>query len=43
MMRALFRPADMADPSIWDSIPVEGARFLSTCLGGRLIESPYEL
>ncbi|KAJ5366158.1 hypothetical protein N7541_000099 [Penicillium brevicompactum] len=42
-MRAPFRPADMADPSIWDGVPVEGARFLSACPGGGLMESPYEL
>lgn len=42
-MRVPFRPADMADPSIWDGVPVEGARFLSACPGGGLMESPYEL
>ncbi|KAI2736042.1 hypothetical protein DTO013E5_9197 [Penicillium roqueforti] len=42
-MRLPFRPADMADPSIWDGVSVEGARFLSACPGGGLMESPYEL
>jgi hypothetical protein len=27
--RPPFRPADMADPSIWDGVSVDGARFLS--------------
>ncbi|KAI3111404.1 hypothetical protein CBS147330_9921 [Penicillium roqueforti] len=40
--RLPFRPADMADPSIWDGVSVDGARFLSACPGGGLMESPYE-
>ncbi|KAJ5855206.1 hypothetical protein N7455_009154 [Penicillium solitum] len=40
--RLPFRPADMADPSIWDEVSVDGARFLSACPGGGLMESPYE-
>ncbi|KAJ5531454.1 hypothetical protein N7527_004847 [Penicillium freii] len=40
--RLPFRPADIADPSIWDSVSVDGAWFLSVCPGGGLIESPYE-
>jgi hypothetical protein len=41
--RLPFRPADMSDPSIWDGAVVDGARFLSACPGGGLMESPYEL
>ncbi|KAJ5531405.1 hypothetical protein N7527_004798 [Penicillium freii] len=40
--RLPFRPADMADPSIWDGVSVDGAWFLSACPGGGLMESPYE-
>ncbi|KXG45117.1 uncharacterized protein PGRI_096040 [Penicillium griseofulvum] len=40
--RLPFCPADTADPSIWDGVSVDGARFLSACPGGGLIESPYE-
>ncbi|CAG8244243.1 unnamed protein product [Penicillium salamii] len=42
-MRLPFRPAEMADLSIWDGVSVDGARFLSACPGGGLMESPYEL
>ena len=38
-----FRSADMSDSSIWDGAMVDGARFLSACPGGGLMESPYEL
>ena len=41
--RLPFRPVDMADPSIQDGVSVDGARFLSVCPGGGLMESPYEL
>ncbi|KAJ5230968.1 hypothetical protein N7489_011676 [Penicillium chrysogenum] len=41
--RLPFRSADMSDPSIWDGAVVDGARFLSACPGGGLMESPYEL
>ncbi|KAJ5260657.1 hypothetical protein N7524_008681 [Penicillium chrysogenum] len=42
-MRLPFCSADMSDPSIWDGAMVDGARFLSACPGGGLMESPYEL
>ncbi|KAF4768016.1 hypothetical protein HAV15_002970 [Penicillium sp. str.  len=41
--RLPFCSADMSDPSIWDGAMVDGARFLSACPGGGLMESPYEL
>ncbi|OGE46739.1 hypothetical protein PENARI_c124G04245, partial [Penicillium arizonense] len=41
--RLPFRSADMSDPSLWDGAMVDGARFLSACPGGGLMESPYEL
>ena len=41
--RLPFCSADMSDPSIWDGAMVDGARFLSVCPGGGLMESPYEL
>jgi hypothetical protein len=42
-MRLPFRPAEMADVSIWDGVSVDGARFLSACPEAGLMESPYEL
>jgi hypothetical protein len=42
-MRLPFRPAELADLSIWDGVSVDGARFLSACPGDGLMESPYEL
>ncbi|KAJ6037929.1 hypothetical protein N7499_004088 [Penicillium canescens] len=41
--RLPFHSADMSDSSIWDGAMVDGARFLSACPGGGLMESPYEL
>ncbi|KAJ5775836.1 uncharacterized protein N7511_000847 [Penicillium nucicola] len=41
--RLPFCVANMKDPSIWDGAVVDGARFLSACPGGGLMESPYEL
>ncbi|KAJ6020264.1 hypothetical protein N7522_000339 [Penicillium canescens] len=41
--RLPFHSADMSDSSIWDGSMVDGARFLSACPGGGLMESPYEL
>ncbi|KAJ5751402.1 uncharacterized protein N7511_008367, partial [Penicillium nucicola] len=41
--RLPFRVANMKDPSIWDGAVVDGARLLSACPGGGLMESPYEL
>lgn len=41
--RLPFCLADMSDPSIWDGVMVDRARFLSVCLGGGLMESLYEL
>ncbi|KAJ5111890.1 hypothetical protein NUU61_001520 [Penicillium alfredii] len=38
-----FCPASMDDPSIWDRVSLDGARLLTACPGGGLIESPYEL
>ena len=43
MTRLSFRAADIADPSIWDGVSVDGAQFLSACPGGGLMESPYDL
>ena len=38
-----FCPASMEDPSIWDGVSLDGARLLTACPDGGLIETPYEL
>ncbi|KAJ6081434.1 hypothetical protein N7499_006308 [Penicillium canescens] len=37
-----FVVADVAEPSLWDSIEVNGPNFLSNCPESGLLESPYE-
>lgn len=37
-----FIVADVAEPSLWESIEVNGPNFLSICPESGLLESPYE-
>lgn len=36
----MFEVASMDDSSLWDGLPLDGPRFLSTCPTGGMLESP---
>ncbi|KAJ5642534.1 hypothetical protein N7490_006534 [Penicillium lividum] len=40
---AAFCAGEISDPCFWDGVSIDGAEFLSSCPGGGLLDSPYEI